>query len=83
MTAPWVDLLCEIVRDVPNVRGAKCVRRTRLMEDPSRVADAIALCHQCGGLRACQEWATRQQRLSGVVGGQLYGTASDEQRGRT
>ena len=81
-SAPWVELLAEIVRGTPKLPDAACRGRAELFisDDPDNTAAAIAICRQCPGLDACQGWAANQRRLVGVVAGQMHEHPADSAR---
>ncbi|MCG7583676.1 hypothetical protein [Mycolicibacterium sp. OfavD-34-C] len=70
-----VGLIAEILRGVPALPGAACIRKAGVFSDPRRVGEAKAVCAGCGALEACRVWAATQPGLVGVVAGKLHGAA--------
>ena len=75
----WVELLVRVLRDTPKLPGALCVQRSVVFDadqdDPEgreyAIARAKRLCSSCPCLAVCRSWADTQDRLVGVVAGQV------------
>lgn len=68
-----VGLIAEILRGVPELPGAACIRKAGIFSDPRRIGEAKAICARCRALTACQRWASTERGLTGVVAGELHG----------
>lgn len=76
-----MDLLGAILRDSPKLEGCLCANRQLLfdaeqLDDGERehaVNRAKGICTSCPCLKQCAEWAATQDRLLGVVAGELRG----------
>jgi hypothetical protein len=74
-----VELLANMLRDSPKLPEALCVNRSVLFdaeqddydERAYAIARAKGLCARCERLQHCREWAATQDRLSGVVAGEV------------
>jgi WhiB family transcriptional regulator, redox-sensing transcriptional regulator len=76
-----VALLAEVLRGAPRLDGALCTgKRGHFAEAEGgskvRVAECIALCRRCPALEACQQWASSECALVGVVAGRLHAVVS-------
>jgi hypothetical protein len=69
-----VGLIAEILRGVPALPGAACIRKAGIFSDPRRVGEAKAICARCPVITACDRWASSERGLTGVVAGEIRGT---------
>ncbi|WP_396912453.1 WhiB family transcriptional regulator [Mycolicibacterium sp.] len=74
----WLSLACEVLRNMPAMRDAACVRHRELFDkaaafaNPAAVAACARICAECPMLSRCRDWARSQRGLDGVFGGELY-----------
>ncbi|MCG7597839.1 hypothetical protein [Mycobacterium sp. PSTR-4-N] len=81
----WIRL-SDHLGAIPHLEDAKCKGRGDQFDLPepfapgdpateSRLADAVAVCHQCPALITCNRWVdslTPKQRPAGVVAGRVF-----------
>ena len=75
--APWLELLIEVLRDTPRLRGAACVDHRETFDaaadaDPVAIEAAQAICASCPALDRCRAWPDTVppgQRAPGVTAG--------------
>ncbi|MGP4058977.1 WhiB family transcriptional regulator [Mycobacterium sp. 4D054] len=68
-----VGLIAEILRGVPALPGAACIRKAGVFSDRRRIGEAKAICARCPVITACDRWASAERGLTGVVAGEIRG----------
>jgi len=76
-TAPWVELVAEMLRDSPKLPNAACAEHPELfdaVDDPACVEAAVEICEtRCRDFDRCRAWADSLPRFAvhGVLAGEL------------
>ena len=78
-----MSLMTEVLAGVPRLRGALCTtKRGHFAEAEGgnrvRVDQCISICGRCPALDACQQWASSERGLVGVVAGRLHAVVRAE-----